>query len=158
MFKTDLILAELPQKDLWAIGAPLVFSGSQGTITVPTGFVTDLASIPHIIDWIPFLDRTGASRRPGALHDWLYAGMRSKGKDWCDNLLREALMAEGLSALEASVYYKAVHLFGGSAWEFDGKRHPFAVNPANLESCDFITEDDWRAWLMSCPTPNEIDS
>jgi hypothetical protein len=157
MFHSPLVLVELDTPDLWVLNQPLMFSGSCGVITVPEGFITDLASIPHVVDWIPFLDRTGASRRPGALHDWLYAGMRSKGKDWCDALLREALMSEGLSHFEATAYYKAVQWFGKRAWEFDGNRHPYVnTGTSNLESCDFISEAAWQAWLATSPTPNEV--
>lgn len=156
MFTTALELLELAQPDLWAIDAPLVYASLSGeAITVPKGFITDLASIPHWLDGLPFLDRTGASRRPGAMHDWLYAGMRARGKDWCDGMLREALEAEGLSYGQASIYYKAVQWFGAKPWAADGNRHPYDVNSANLETCDFINEASWQAWIATNPVPNQ---
>lgn len=155
MFKTDLSLTVLTP-DLWAVDSPLIYVGSMGTITVPKGVITDLASIPHIIDWIPFLDRTGVSRRAGALHDWAYMGLRAKGKDWCDSLLREALMSDGMGATQAGIYHKGVQWFGASAYAYDGERHPYATSPSNLEDCDFLTEEDWNAWLATSPTPNEL--
>jgi hypothetical protein len=154
MFKSDLCLTALTP-DLWALASPLVFVGTMGTVTAPKGVITDLASIPKVIDWIPFLDRTGISRRAGALHDWAYMGLRANGKDWCDNLLREALMSEGMSATEAGIYFKAVQLFGAKPWENDGNRHPYASGPSNLEDFDFVTQEDYQAWLATSPKPNE---
>ena len=152
MFLTPLELAGLPDPDLWVIAEPLRYLSVAGElIEVPKGFITDLASIPHFVDWIPFLDRTGPSRRPGALHDWLYAGMRSKGKAWADSLLREALLAEGMSTGSAQTYYLAVHWFGGPSYASDGRRHPYAEHPGHLESNDFLTEADWLAWKNSIP-------
>ena len=156
MFATPLCLQALDQVDLWYLTAPLHYRMRSGElIVVPAGFITDLASVPHAVDWIPFLNRTGRSRRPAGLHDWAYAALRWRGKDWCDALLREALVAEGLSEAQATVYFKAVQWFGGSAWDFDGNRHPYDVNTANLEATDFIDQASWQAWIATCPTPNE---
>lgn len=154
-FVTDLDLRALTP-DLWCLDTPLVYVRLDGTmITVPKGCITDLASIPHIVDWIPFLDRTGLSRRPGALHDWAYMGLRSHGKDWCDSLLREALLAEGMSETGANIIYKAVSWFGAGPYAKDGQRHPYATNPANLEGDDFISKEDWEAWMATNPVPNQ---
>lgn len=153
MFRTELSLTALTP-GLWALAEPLIYAGSMGIVTAPKGVITDLASSPKILDFIPFMDRSGISRRPGALHDWAYMGLRANGKDWCDNLLREALMSEGMGATEAGLYFKAVQWFGAKPWAADGQRHPYATNPANLETFDFVTEADWHAWLASAPVPN----
>lgn len=121
MFKTDLNLVEVNgAPDLWWFGAPLIWEEPGLRITVPAGFITDLASIPHWLDWIPFLDRTGNSRRPAAVHDALYAMGRDHGKDFADAFLREALLAEGLSGFQAWCYWAAVHYFGASSYQGDG--------------------------------------
>ena len=121
MFRTDLELIALDGRpDLWRVAAPLVWSDpSNGTVTVPVGFITDLASIPHMLDWFPNLDRDGLSRRPAALHDALYALGREKGKDFADDLLRAALLAEGMSNVGAFEYWYAVHTFGRPSWDAD---------------------------------------
>ena len=156
MFKTALCVESTNVPDLWFLTAPLIFERlDDEIITVPAGFISDLASVPHIMDWIPFLDRTGASRRPAALHDWSYASLRWRGKEWCDDLLYEALMAEGMTSTQAEIYRRAVRWFGASAWANDGLRHPWDVNPSNLESNDFISEATWQAWIATLPTPNE---
>jgi hypothetical protein len=160
MFATSLCLTALTP-DLWSIDQPLTWIGDEGPIVVPKGFITDLASIPRVLRNLPLLDVDGLSRRPAALHDWLYAGYRHKGKAFADQTLRAALIAEGMTHAGASIYYYGVHWFGAGGWNFDAMRHPYVnVNqanptPSNLESFDFVTEADWQAWLATSPEPNE---
>ena len=143
MFKSDLELVALTP-DLWALTTPLVWDDGHFHIEIPKGFITDLASIPHVVDWIPFLDRTGASRRAGALHDGLYALGREKGKDFCDLLLNLALEAEGLKEWQARAYWYAVHYFGKSSWDADARE---GVYGDKIVSGDFVTAADYAAWI-----------
>jgi hypothetical protein len=152
MFETDLCLRALTP-DLWALTAPLVFRTDPGpagltpiTITIPVGFITDLASIPHIVDWIPFLDRTGASRRAGALHDGLYALGRARGKDWCDHMLAVALEADGFRPWQAQTYYRAVNLFGGSSWLSDARE---GLYNESIVSGDFASRAEFDAFVAA---------
>ncbi len=127
--------------DLWRLGAPLIWESAGERITVPAGFITDLASIPHAVDWVPDLDRDGLSRRPAALHDALYALGREKGKDYADGLLRAALVAEGMGNIGAFEYWYAVHAFGQSSYDAD-------ANPRN-GSGGFYTDADRAAFSGS---------
>lgn len=123
MFLSQLELIADPQPDLWRLGAPLVWCDpTYGRLEVPTGFQTDLASIPRIFRNLPWLDPDGLSRRPAALHDWLYGSKqgRSFGKQFADSFLRAALESEGASQACAGTFYYAVHWFGGSSWDGDG--------------------------------------
>jgi len=141
MFLTELDLIVIDKRpDLWRFGAPLVWETGGETIVAPKGFITDMASIPHMIDWLPNLDRTGLSRRPAALHDWLYGGDRTRGKDWADSTLRAALKAEGMSNVGAFEYWYAVHKFGRSSWDGDNQ---------DLRSEHFYTLEDWHAYTAS---------
>ncbi len=141
MFKSELNLIAIDGRpDLWRYGAPLVWDDGKEVITVPTGFITDLASIPHIIDWLPNLDRMGLSRRPTALHDWLYGGDRTRGKEYADDTLRAALLLEGMSAVGAFEYWFAVSKFARPAWDNDNK---------DLREEHFFTKDDWHAYLAN---------
>jgi hypothetical protein len=90
-----------------------------GSITVPVGFETDLASIPRALRGLEDFDPDGISRRPAAMHDWLYGGDRSHGKAWADAFLRVALIAEGMAPDLAFTWWLAVHEFGGAAWDGD---------------------------------------
>jgi len=141
MFLTELDLIAIDKRpDLWRFGAPLVWTDHGEMITVPQGFITDMASIPHMIDWLPNLDRDGLSRRPAALHDWLYGGDRTRGKDWADNTLRAALRAEGMSNVGAFEYWYAVHKYGRSSWDGDNK---------DLRQEHFYTSEDFKAYTAS---------
>lgn len=136
MFQTPLIL-EATTPDHWALAAPLVWKDASGTILVPKGFITDLASIPRVLRGLPPLDVDGLSRRPGVLHDWAYAARREQGKDAADLLLRDGLIAEGASEVEAEAYYRAVWMFGGEPWADDAK------------GPEFLTAEDLAAWQAS---------
>lgn len=123
MFTSRLVIRDLPEPDLWTLAAPLVWSDPvRGTLTAPEGFVTDLASIPRALRNLPTLDVDGISRRPAAMHDWLYGGDRSRGKGFADTFLRDALIAEGASDAVADTYYEAVHLFGAASWASDAPK------------------------------------
>lgn len=98
----------------WVMLAPLPFVTEAGeVITVPAGFVTDLASIPS--PFRPVLDRNGKSRKPAVLHDWRYclkAGTRADA----DALFLEALKAEGVSLVERWAMYLGVRAGGWLYW------------------------------------------
>jgi hypothetical protein len=145
VFKTELNLIAIEGRpDLWRFADPLIWDAGAELITVPQGFITDLASIPHVIDWLPNLDRTGLSRRPAALHDWLYGGDRTRGKDYADSTLRAALLLEGMSNVGAFEYWAAVSKFGRSSWDADD---------AVLREDHFYTPADWQAYLANLVDP-----
>lgn len=125
MYESPLVLIAAPLPDLWDLGAPLVWAdGVYGTLTVPVGFRTDLASIPRLFRNLPFLDPDGLSRRPATTHDYLYGSPagRRLGKAFADDFLYDALISEGVSKSAAAAFYAAVHYFGGSSWDEDGRR------------------------------------
>lgn len=143
MFKSDLnLIAVAGRPDIWYLGAPLIWDDGKNVITVPVGFLTDLASIPHVVDSLPDLDRTGLSRRPGALHDWLYGGERGRGKAFADGILLAALQAEGMNPVGALTIYEAVHVFGESSWDSDG---------AKTMAANFNTQADYLAFQSHLP-------
>jgi hypothetical protein len=58
----------------WALTAPLVWTGTKGdTFVVPTGFVTDFATVPRALVWktLPY----GPYTRAAVLHDWLLVSL-----------------------------------------------------------------------------------
>lgn len=76
-FTEPLILEALPSerggRGEFAVYKPFTyevgFLGSGDAITVPAGFVTDLASIPWFAR--PFIPISGRIAKPALLHDWL---------------------------------------------------------------------------------------
>lgn len=125
MFKTQLDLIAEPTPDLWRLGSQLVWiDRTYGQLVAPPGFVTDLASIPRLFRNLPFLDVDGLSRRPAAMHDYLYSSRQGfrLGKDFADQFLRDALLAEGASKATATAFYWGVRIGGASHWDPLSKR------------------------------------
>jgi len=87
-------------------------------ITVPNGFVTDLASVPRIPG--AYLLFNGRARRSAIVHDYLYA--TQAGKAFADDVFHAAMRAEGVGFFIRSVMFTAVHLFGQAI--YDGKVPP----------------------------------
>ncbi len=147
MFLTDpgmIPISNAP--DLVWLDGPLIWHDPvRGTVTVPLGFISDDASTPKFLDWVPFLDRQGLSRRPGLLHDAAYNLGREKGKDWCDALLRDACLAEGMTLWQAGIYFKGVQWFGASSWAKDAHHDTFG----QVTCGNFIDEMHFDAWKAS---------
>lgn len=141
MFTSPLIVEEATQDDFWSLAAPLTWGGtpSAPALVVPVGFLTDLASIPRALRNLPAFDPNGKSRKAAVAHDWLY-WWKGWGKDRADAFLREAMIAEGCSHVDAEAFYIAVHDFGGSSWA--------DASTQGLES-HFNTVEDYKRYLAS---------
>jgi len=117
MFK-DALCVNAVGNNKWQLVNPLRYLNSMELVTVPAGFVTDLASIPRFLQWLPHFGVNGRSRRPAVMHDWLYACIRNGDditKRDADSIFREALRAEGLDRFTCGMYYYAVKWFGRSS-------------------------------------------
>lgn len=90
-------------------------------VTVPAGFLYDLASVPWACQWC--VPEDGLIRAAALVHDYLYEkngnvdGV-SYTRKWADRLFRELMIAAGLPKHRAEIAYRAVRLFGGWAWGF----------------------------------------
>lgn len=100
-------------EQLYQLNTPLIYQSDVAgiTITVPAGFVTDLASIPRL----PFIYLLLAkvADLPGVVHDWAY----STGKlprEMADRVLREACLLIGVPAWKATAIYWGVRVGGAS--------------------------------------------
>jgi hypothetical protein len=116
-------------------------------IVAPKGYITDDASIPKVLDWIPPLDRQGATRLPGVIHDALYTLGRLKGKDFADDTLREMCKVAGLSSFWAGAIYQGVHRFGSGAWSSDVR-----VAAEIHKEGSFISQVHYLAWKAAGAT------
>lgn len=93
---------------------PLIYRDEQlGNITVPSGFVTDGASIPRIcwgiIGITPYSPRITDS---AVLHDWLYAA-KTVSRKQADLIFKEAMVSQGLiGKFRIALIYRAVRSFG----------------------------------------------
>lgn len=109
----DIALDLLPNGK-WKTIFDEVYRTKIGTITVPVGYVTDLASVPRIL-W-PLLPPFGRYAHAAVMHDWLYTTHRTRRKS-ADAALKEVMIQDGVSRWQVWVIYTAVRLFGGSHYE-----------------------------------------
>ena len=109
----------------------LTFVRRDGTILrAPIGSTTDGLSTPKIVRLIPGYDATGDDWWSGVLHDsayrnflqvinegvWIAAGFNRKQ---CDDLILEAMTAQGVGWLRRYTIYFALRLFGWHAFKED---------------------------------------
>jgi hypothetical protein len=140
-FSGKLVLVLLDDKDhpatrdgrsLWGVERPLTYRPSDGgdTITVPAGFVTDLASIPR---WAwAVLPPDGPWAKAAVVHDYLYytqgTGIwkshpasitRTKpySREESDWVLRDAMEDRGVGVFARNVIWSAVRVGGQNGWD-----------------------------------------
>lgn len=94
----------------WVLLAPLIWeSDIVGTVTVPTGTVTDLASVPRfLLIWLVF---GGVANKAAVLHDY-YCQIEYPSKKIADNEFYEAMLLTGIKPWKAWCMWKAVSWFG----------------------------------------------
>lgn len=98
---------------------PLIYQSnllSGKIITVPTGFVTDLASIPKLVQ--PIIPKSGLWNWPAIIHDYLYS-IQIFERVICDSILLEAMRVRKTPEKIAFEIYEAVKLFGANSWNED---------------------------------------
>lgn len=108
---------------LWVTLSTLTYrSLNCGEISVPAGFVSDLASIPGAAKW--YLDDDDPRILAAAIvHDYVYKnlgalpGGQVLTRQQADEILREAMLALGARATQAALVHRLVRLFGGSHWQ-----------------------------------------
>lgn len=112
-FLGDLILKDI-DGNVWELMQPFGYiTLSDEIIRIPTGFITDLASIPWLFRRI--LPKSGPYNRSCVIHDWCYKTHlfeRSK----CDDILLEAMEFEGVGYLTRYTIYWAVRIGGWIPW------------------------------------------
>jgi hypothetical protein len=99
----------------WAVVKPFTYTIGQTSyqITVPTGFVTDFASIPAALRGL--LSPTGPEGRAAIIHDYLY-WEQSCSREQADWILRLGMIESRVSLVTRQAVYWAVRAMGESAW------------------------------------------
>jgi Protein of unknown function (DUF1353) len=102
-------------EDEWVLLEPYTRETSIGSITVPAGFRTDLASVPWQV-WRKY-PKFGRHIGAAVIHDWLY---RTQPPDvermQADAAFRDLLRRDGVRYGDVAVMHAAVREFGDSAW------------------------------------------
>lgn len=107
----------------WELLSPFTYiSRRYGTIRVPAGFVTDLASIPRLARW--YVSRDGDHTKPAIVHDYLYtrasiADYPSITRADADRVFLEALLVRGIRPGLARMMYLAVRAGGWTTFRND---------------------------------------
>lgn len=136
MFQTPLDLRVFEPGE-WVVLSDLIYQAEPGgpMLTVPRGFITDLASIPRSLRAV--FDVNGRSRAAAVLHDYLYCTQPAAGlsRARCDELFREALATCGVGTVERSMMWVGVRAGGWLYWR---KR----VDGINGD--DFVPDHYWE--------------
>ena len=105
----------------WIVRYPIdYYSNVLGkVITVPAGFITDLASIPRLLWWL--YPPSGKYDLAVVLHDILYWRQETSRKD-ADLVLHEAMLVCGCKKGVANNFYFAVRVGGQAAWDNNAKQ------------------------------------
>lgn len=110
-------------------------SAPLGRITVPSGFVTDFASVPRVF-W-SVLPPDGDYVAAAVVHDWLYWDQTTT-REAADQALRDAMVELQIPSAAVWAVYNGVNLFGSSAWTANnrlkaaGERRVLAKMPTDL--------------------------
>ena len=122
-FTTPLILTPLPDGHHWQLVRGFTYhvgtEYSMDKITVPKGFTTDFASIPRIF-W-SILPPWGKYGKAAVVHDYLYWEAKRSRKE-ADDIFLEAMKTLNVNYFYRHLMYKAVRLFGKSAYNKRGKK------------------------------------
>ena len=103
-----------PVGNAWVIQEQFVYHSELlgRRITVPHGFVTDLASVPKIVPRFIVDVATGKNRKAAIIHDPLcldeFKRKYGISQDQADLVFREALMVCGVKKWQANILYTAV--------------------------------------------------
>lgn len=86
------------------------------TLTVPAGFLTDMASVPILLQ--PLIQKDDGALWPAVIHDWLYSNDcdLAISRKMADEVLLEAMTECGVGPVKRGLIYHAVRLGGGNSW------------------------------------------
>lgn len=105
---------EKAEGDRWELTAPFVYDDKWIRVEVPTGFLTDFASVPRLP--VAYLLTGNTAHRAAVIHDYLYAtGLTPRAE--ADKVFRRAMKAAGVPGWRRWMMYWAVRLGGGGIWD-----------------------------------------
>lgn len=108
MFISDLVVQEMADGKK-QLRLPLIYQKGENAFIVPTGFLTDFASIPRLP--IIYLVFEGLANRAATLHDYLYSS-RGFSRLQADQTFLQAMLVENTPKWKAYCAYYAVRLCG----------------------------------------------
>jgi len=116
-FLTSLRIEEISSqgRGTWELVNALAYKSEllDYTIIVPSGFITDLASVPRIPVAFTFVGCM--AHRAGVVHDWLYTS-HEVDRALADKILREAAGIDGAGGIRAGLLWAGVRIGGAGPW------------------------------------------
>ncbi len=108
----NLLQVELqPDRKTWRLLAPFSYlDPGHGLVTVPSGFISDFASVPRLPLTYALLGAYGHAA--AVLHDWLYS-TTALSRAEADCVFFNALRSSGIARWRAWLMYAGVRLGGG---------------------------------------------
>jgi hypothetical protein len=108
---------------MWALLKPVSWRPNEPDskippVNVPTGFVTDFASIPRA--FYSLLRPDGDYTYPAILHDYLY-WTQQRSREESDDVFRFAMIDFQIGSVTIQTIFRAVRAFGQSAWDDNGR-------------------------------------
>jgi len=107
---------------VWETTRAHTYTGPFGAMTVPTGFVTDFASIPGWLLWL--FNPSGKHQRAALWHDMAYR-LQYCTRFEADALMRSIMTVDNVSRFKKMAIYLAVRTFGWIAWRKNARRVDF---------------------------------
>ncbi|EBL9832047.1 phage tail protein [Salmonella enterica] len=115
-FTTPAILEMLGHYN-WRVHEPFAFylsDDESDVISVPAGFVTDLATVPRIF-WV-LLPPDGKYAKAAIIHDYLYDNALRTKKE-ADKIFLDGMAVLGVPKWKRIIMYWAVRLFGRGMYD-----------------------------------------
>ena len=101
----------------WVLLEPYVRETLIGTVTVPAGFRTDLASVPWTVVWRKMYDKFGRWTGAAVVHDWFYRTQPDGvTREQADRVFRDLMRRDGVPYGIVDIMYSAVRRHGWRAW------------------------------------------
>ncbi|WP_079906817.1 DUF1353 domain-containing protein [Salmonella enterica] len=100
----------------WRVYEPFEFylsDDNSDVISVPAGFITDLASVPRIF-WT-LLPPDGKYAKAAIIHDWMYDNALRTKKE-ADKIFLDGMTVLGVPKWKRMVMYWAVRVFGRGSY------------------------------------------
>jgi uncharacterized protein DUF1353 len=134
----------------WIVKQPLIYriGVSKDSVVVPVGFVTDMASIPPVLQSI--IQQNGPYLLPAVVHDYLY-WQQVCTRSQSDRILLLAMIEHNVSRAHQTAIYDAVRAAGQFAWAGNARertQHLLRVIPANKLVIPATYWPQYRAQLM----------
>lgn len=129
-FVTPLRVVQIDDRR-WQLEATLMYATDviDQVIVVPTGFVTDFASVPRLP--LAYLFTGGKASAAAVVHDWLYSTHTTSRKE-ADDIFFEAILAVGHSRFTAWLMWSGVRVGGAFLWDKPNLRQPANIDLPEL--------------------------